>query len=210
MTLYLWHQFVLVAIARVLLAAGVPQPETGTSAWWLMRCGWVVAAGAALVVVAVLLGRFERLPPPSRAQGPGIASASAIAVVVVLFAGLLALAGTRVTEPVAVQHPLGLPMSPVVALLLVLVAWLVLAAERGHPGAGPAALAVGVVLFLGLSVGYALGIGFLPTSLPAGGTCVGLSIGLLVGAGVVAVSRRHPPVTTQVCRAGAIVRGPGR
>jgi hypothetical protein len=190
MTLYLWHEFVLVTLTRVLLPLGVPQPPAGAASWWLMRIAWVAVAGLGLVVVVVLLGRFERLPDAGDQRRATLSSGSAVAVVVLLFTGLLALAGTRVTEPLAVQHPIGLAVSPVVALMVVGVAWLVLAAERRRTGSGAPALVLGAVPLLALAVGYVHGWTVLPKSLGVAVTCVALAALMGTGAGVVAAHRR--------------------
>ena len=130
MTLYLWHEFAMVSATRLLLSMGWPQPDPGTGSWWLMRLVWVVVAGAALLGLVLVFGRFERLAPPTAPAPSTKANVTAITMVVLLFAGLLGLAGTRVTEIAEIQHPMGVPLSPVMALGLIWAAAGLLRASR--------------------------------------------------------------------------------
>jgi hypothetical protein len=135
MTLYLWHQFAMLLTTRVLLALGAPQPATGAPAWWAMRVLWVLSAGVVLVGLVLLLGRFEHVRTPPLSAPAAWSVLGAVSVVLMLAVGLLALAGTRLTEPVLPQHPLGIAVSPVVAAAVVLLAGVVAVANRRGPGA---------------------------------------------------------------------------
>ncbi|MFZ0323659.1 MAG: acyltransferase family protein, partial [Actinomycetes bacterium] len=135
MTLYLWHEFAMVASARLLLAAGLAQPAPGAGSWWVMRFVWVLVAGVVLLGLVVVFGRFERVPTPPPPAPSTTANAVSIGVVVLLFAGLLGLAGTRVTEIAQVQHPMGIPLSPLMALCMIWLATLLLWAVRRLPAA---------------------------------------------------------------------------
>ncbi len=60
MTAFLWHLTVLVVVVGVLLPLGFPQPEVGTSAWWLLRPVWIMILLLVLGGVVALLGGVER------------------------------------------------------------------------------------------------------------------------------------------------------
>jgi len=197
LTMYLWHQFALVAAGRLLLATGMRQPDPGHAGWWAMRVGWLLIAGLVLVGIVALLGRFERLAPVEVTQRTWTSTPAAITVVGLLFAGLLGLAGTRVTETVASQHPLGLPLSPTVAASLVVAAALVLHADRRGPSRAAGALLLGSAMEAVLAVAYLTGFAFLPTSAAVAATCAVLGV-VLVGLALLTRSvggAGDPPLT---------------
>jgi len=130
MTLYLWHEFAMVSATRLLLSSGWPQPDPGVGSWWLMRLVWLVVAAVILFGLVLLFGRFERLAAPPAPAPSRMANVAAISMVVLLFAGLLGLAGTRVTEIAQIQHPMGVPLSPLIAWGLIGLAALVLRMSR--------------------------------------------------------------------------------
>lgn len=62
MTIYLWHltaAALVMGIAILLGNVGL-SAEPGTGAWWLGRPAWLLVYVAALAVLALFLGRFER------------------------------------------------------------------------------------------------------------------------------------------------------
>jgi hypothetical protein len=168
MTLYLWHQFAMVLATRLLLAAGVPQPPTGAPGWWAMRLVWVVTAGLLLVGLVRLLGRFERVRTPRPTTAAAWSVLGAVSVVVMLGVGLLALAGTRVTEPLLPQHPIGIAVSPLVAGAVVLLTGTVAVANRRSARRLAASLLLTALVLCALGVGYA-------SSAIVGGDAVGLT-----------------------------------
>jgi fucose 4-O-acetylase-like acetyltransferase len=189
MTLYLWHQFAMVATVRVLLAAGLPQPPPGEPGWWLMRASWVVVAGGLLLGLVALFGRFERLPSPPLAPDGAASALGAGVAVALLVVGLLGLAGTRITEALEPQHPLGLGLSPFVAAVAVLLAGLVLRGVRREGRSLAQSLLVAATAFAALALGYRWvgGAG----AVAVAQTCSALAV-LVVGAtlAVVVVDRR--------------------
>ncbi|WP_161606197.1 acyltransferase family protein [Microlunatus speluncae] len=63
MTIYLWHMSVLVTIALIILAAGLPFPEPLSAGWWFTRGFWLLAIAVGMIIAARALGRFERGRP---------------------------------------------------------------------------------------------------------------------------------------------------
>ncbi|GAB3769371.1 acyltransferase family protein [Microlunatus parietis] len=59
LTIYLWHMSVLVGVALVGLAAGLPFPDPLSPAWWITRGYWLAAIALVMIIAARLLGRFE-------------------------------------------------------------------------------------------------------------------------------------------------------
>lgn len=114
MTLYLWHLTALVIVAAAVLPTGLlPQPATGSAAWWALRPVWIVLLGIALVPLVALFGRVEtaRLRPTC----PPAWRAALAAALVTVGMGLLARRGFA-----APGMPGGLPL---VALGLLGTAW---------------------------------------------------------------------------------------
>ena len=63
MTVYAWHMLVLIGLAGVLLVSGgetLPAPLTED--WWATRAAWLLAVGAAVVLVVAAAGRLETAP----------------------------------------------------------------------------------------------------------------------------------------------------
>lgn len=63
MTAFLWHLSALLIAVGVLYPLGWPQPEGGTTAWWLLRIPWIAILGGLLFGLVALFGRFERARP---------------------------------------------------------------------------------------------------------------------------------------------------
>lgn len=66
MSVYLWHLTalaLLIGLASLLGGIGL-HLEPGTTAWWLARIPWIAALLAALAILLIPFGRFERIPPP--------------------------------------------------------------------------------------------------------------------------------------------------
>ncbi len=62
MALYLWHMVPVVIVAVVAYPAGLlPQPELGTTAWWLARLEWEVVLMLVTAVEMVMLWWLRRL-----------------------------------------------------------------------------------------------------------------------------------------------------
>jgi hypothetical protein len=99
MTIYLWHQPALTVAARIALPIGFPTPEPGTAAWWMAHLGWLLVPSVVLMAFVAVFGRFERVTPPTPISPGRMTGAAGTAAVVMLGSGLLALAGSSVTEP---------------------------------------------------------------------------------------------------------------
>ncbi|HVM35609.1 MAG TPA: acyltransferase [Actinomycetota bacterium] len=70
MTSFLWHLSALLIAVGILYPLGWPQPQGGTTAWWLLRIPWISILAAILFGLVALFGRFER-PRPHAATGGG-------------------------------------------------------------------------------------------------------------------------------------------
>lgn len=64
MTVYLWHLPILALIVGLLLLTPLPPPAPGSGMWWATRPVILLVGILVLIVVARVLGRFER-PVPS-------------------------------------------------------------------------------------------------------------------------------------------------
>ncbi len=92
MTVYLWHMPVLIGLAgvSVLLAQNGTWslPDLHSGAWWVTRPTWLLVCVAAVTVVALLAGRFERgrVPRPSGSRlRVGIAAALGVCCIAMVF-----------------------------------------------------------------------------------------------------------------------------
>ncbi len=116
MTVYLWHQPVLVLVANVVYPLGwMPITETVDLRWWLWRLPWVGICGVVLVVLVLLVQRFE-----SRATA-AVGGVSGRLAILLRAAGLLlfclGIAGFIDTGLVQEDWPLQLPWIPLLAFL---------------------------------------------------------------------------------------------
>lgn len=175
-SLFLWHQPALAIAARIALPMGYPHPEPGTTAWWVAHVLWLAIPGTVLGLIVAVVGRAERVAPPSPAPPGRVTAVAAVAAVVLLGLGLLALAGSSATEPFAPGQSLGpLVASPILGLSAVSVAAAVLAgARRGSRRArlsqlGGAAVLVAVGLASSTGAGVVLGVALcLTATIPDG------------------------------------------
>ena len=114
MTMFLWHLTALMIAVLVLLPLGFPQPDVGSSSWWLLRPIWITILCVVTALFVFVLGRFER---PGRAAGGvgGIGPIAALAVALVI----VGICGFAVSGLVDLIHPNGrrliaLPVSPLI------------------------------------------------------------------------------------------------
>ena len=208
MTLYLWHQVALIGTARVVLSLGWPHPSAGSPGWWLAHVGLVVVAALCLAMLVMVFGRFERVPAPAPAPPGRVTAAAAVVVTVLVALGLLALAGTRVTEPwVAVDVLAGLVAGPMVGVAAVAAGgWAARANRRGRTVSG---LAAAALVLAATAAAYRSGLGPLATSgevaASAGGAGSrragrgGVGCGGQVGGVRSARSRSASPLAEQAC-----------
>ena len=190
MTIYLWHQPVFIAVSRLLLPLGIPQPSPPGLDWWLSRLLWLVVPGIVLGLVVLALRRFEQVPPAPPAPGGLVTATAAVEAVLCLFLGFLALAATNVTmlvNPVAVLGPV--EVSPLVGLLCVGIAAVLQRALSSGARAVAQVGAASAALCLLLGVGYAKGVGLVPASFPAAVVLAGLGL-LLAAAGAATATAR--------------------
>ncbi|HTJ74137.1 MAG TPA: acyltransferase [Acidimicrobiales bacterium] len=114
MTVFLWHLTALVIVAAATLPTGwMPQPATGSAAWWAWRPVWLLLLAAAVVPLVAAFARVElrRVVPPAPSTGRAVAAALLVA------AGMSVLAKTGF-----VNH--GMPFGlPVAGTGLLAVAW---------------------------------------------------------------------------------------
>jgi fucose 4-O-acetylase-like acetyltransferase len=129
-TVFLWHQPVLVAVAALVYPAGW-MPLTGTvgALWWAWRPVWLLYCLIVLVPVVALVSLVKPPDPsalPLRLPGGYLAAAFGVALFGAGVAGLIA---TRMWQP---EMPLGLPLAPLVAVLAGLALLGVLARRNGE------------------------------------------------------------------------------
>jgi len=119
-TLYLWHQPVMVAVANIGYPAGLlPATETLDAHWWVTRPLWLAVCALALVPVVALMGRVGKPAPVAAGCSPG---AGSLALAVLLFAsGIAALIASRLSQA---GMPLGIPFLPLAAIAAaLLIVW---------------------------------------------------------------------------------------
>lgn len=104
MTIYLWHMSVLVAVALLALAFGLPFHPAPSDVWWATRLPWLAAIGLDMIIVAGRLGRFEHgvgtatrrldTTPLAMIIAVIVASSAVVTVLIVGFSVLSATLGT--------------------------------------------------------------------------------------------------------------------
>ena len=101
MTVFLWHLTAMLLVAAATLPIGLmPQPETGSAAWWAWRPLWVALLTAALIPMVRLFAPVETARLATRRVPAVVAGAAAVMVAVGM--GLLARKGfVGPTVPVA-------------------------------------------------------------------------------------------------------------
>lgn len=166
MSIYLWHQPALAVVARIGLPVHFPQPTPGAASWWLSRPLWFAVTAAVLGALVVLVGRFEQVRAVAPAQRTRRTAMTAAVAVVLLGPGLLALAGTDVTQLLSLHRVLRfLDVAPVLGLAAVAAAYLLLRATHGGDATVGRASVLAAIGFLLLAGAYAAGIGPLAVSL---------------------------------------------
>ncbi|MEX2324442.1 MAG: hypothetical protein WD576_01705 [Nitriliruptoraceae bacterium] len=80
MTMFLWHQTAMIAVAAALIPTGVwPRNEVVDIAWWLQRPLWWLVCTVALAGLTAMFGRFEHAGVP-RSRPSAIRAAVGIAL----------------------------------------------------------------------------------------------------------------------------------
>ncbi|MDF2561473.1 MAG: acyltransferase [Microbacterium sp.] len=82
MTIYLWHLPVIMVLVGIELLLPLPLPLPGSPLWWWTRPLFFVVVLAAVWLLSLGLGRFERVPPSGVPRRP---STAVTAAAVVLF-----------------------------------------------------------------------------------------------------------------------------
>ena len=121
MTIYLWHQTAMLAVANATILTGVwPLSARVDGSWWAGRPVWLLLCAATLAALVALVGRFES-PPAPRPAGLAPRPAAALAGLGVTLSaggvGWLVVAG--IADP---DMPLGLPLPALVPLAVGFVA----------------------------------------------------------------------------------------
>jgi len=115
MTVYLWHLPMIILVAGVQLALGIPFAEPMTAAWWWTRPLLLLIVGILLAGVGAVVGRFEhprrlRLDPGRRPR---------TAVVWIALASAFAMPFTEISHPLtATMAALGAAGSVLAVILL--------------------------------------------------------------------------------------------
>jgi peptidoglycan/LPS O-acetylase OafA/YrhL len=129
MTVYLWHQAVMIAVANVGHPRGwLPVTAQVDATWWALRPLWILVCSVVLALVVLVVHRFETPPPGRPTRARGLYATLRHGGGVVLVAG--GVGGLIATGLVQEAMPLGLPLVPLLALLLGLAALGVLAPPR--------------------------------------------------------------------------------
>lgn len=96
MTAFLWHLTVLVLAIGALYPLGFPQPEVGTTSWWLLRPVWLLCLLVILAAFVTAFGRVERAGLLATRATPRRESGSALLAVVGAVASLWGVLGFAV------------------------------------------------------------------------------------------------------------------
>ena len=65
LTLYLWHVSALLPAAAIFYALGLLRPDVGSGAWWALRPIWLLTLAPFLLLLVLVLRRFEVHPQPN-------------------------------------------------------------------------------------------------------------------------------------------------
>ena len=111
-TLYLWHQPAMVAMAELTYRTGwLPMAQALDAQWWAGRPLWLLACLAGLIPMAVLASLLS--PRPREAVPPGPGAARVAAGIVLVGAGTFGLIQTGLVQP---AMPANLPLISLLAL----------------------------------------------------------------------------------------------
>jgi acyltransferase-like protein len=124
MSVFLWHLTAMFIGIAILFPLGFPQPQAGTSAWWLIRPAWVAVLGLVLVCLVRIVGRFER---PRAGGAPAAGGVMSFLAMLALVGAIIAFAQTGFTSG---PKPAGIPVGPLLELVCVLAGASVLGARR--------------------------------------------------------------------------------
>jgi fucose 4-O-acetylase-like acetyltransferase len=95
MTVFLWHLTAMLVGIGVLYPLGWPQPDPGTTSWWLLRPVWIAALAIILSVLVIAFGRFEQrglLRPAKPAPPTGGSVLAGVVASLLLVFGVLGFA----------------------------------------------------------------------------------------------------------------------
>jgi hypothetical protein len=123
LSIFLWHLSAFIAVGATLLALGLPVVEVGTPAWWAQKALTLVLSLVVLLAVVVVVSPVERRPTTPRAPGHLLRRVVGAVAAVLGLAGL-ALAGFADPLEAGRRDLLGLRLSPLAALTLLVVGWL--------------------------------------------------------------------------------------
>ena len=195
MTMFLWHLAALLPTVAIVFPLGFPQPEPGSSAFWMLRPGWILLQVPMLVLLVLAFGRFEsvgrQLSGDLSGEGDSAVSRVVAAVGAVL-AGLGVLGFARLgLEPFYSSLAKDLTIMDVNSarsMLHLVLAILLLRAAVDGPQAARRAAEVGTLALAVLAIAGAVGGSLLAST----GTEAALhAIGALVLAGAVLGERRR-------------------
>ena len=94
MTIYLWHLPVIMMLIGIELLLPLPLPAPGSPAWWWTRPVFFVVVLAAVWLLSLWVGRFEKVPPlgvprsPSRAATVGAVLLFVVPIIAITAYGL--------------------------------------------------------------------------------------------------------------------------
>jgi len=89
MTMFLWHLTAMLLGIGILFPLGFPQPDAGTSTWWLLRPVWILVLMVLLSGFVALFGKFEQRGIIRRSLSPPVVPRPAAVVSAALGAAFL-------------------------------------------------------------------------------------------------------------------------
>lgn len=105
MTIYLWHLPVIMVLIGIELLLPLPLPAPGSPAWWWTRPVFFVVVLAAVWLLSLWVGRFEKVPPFGVPRSPS--RAATVGAVLLFVVPIIAITAYGLDFPLAVIAAVG-------------------------------------------------------------------------------------------------------